>query len=61
MWMSPIIPIWYDEERERPYGDFETTHTCRNFWKVREWVLERSALKHPFNDHFSFDNLPIPV
>jgi Domain of unknown function (DUF3328). len=44
------LPVLWDEKEDRPLPDFEVEHTCRNFWKVREWAIERSAHKHKYKD-----------
>ncbi|KAJ9485798.1 hypothetical protein VN97_g7570 [Penicillium thymicola] len=47
--MTPL-PVHWDEKEDRPLPDFEVEHTCRNFWKVRDWTIERSAHKHKYKD-----------
>ncbi|OOO06239.1 Protein of unknown function DUF3328 [Aspergillus oryzae] len=44
------LPVLWAEKEDRPLNDFQVEHTCRNFWKVREWALERDAHRHPYND-----------
>ncbi|KAJ5114124.1 hypothetical protein N7456_002658 [Penicillium angulare] len=42
------IPVSWDDKEDRPLPDFEMEHTCRNFWKVRDWAIERSAHEHKY-------------
>lgn len=44
--ISPMTANW-STVANRPVSNFETLHTCRNFDKVQEWVIARSAHKHP--------------
>ena len=37
--LTPLPVIW-SETAERTYVDFEVTHTCRNFDRVRTWATE---------------------
>ncbi|KAJ5725091.1 uncharacterized protein N7483_006448 [Penicillium malachiteum] len=47
--VTPILVSW-DDKKNQPLADFEMEHTCRNFWKVRDWAIERSDHKHKFKD-----------
>ncbi|KAJ5614790.1 hypothetical protein N7528_008444 [Penicillium herquei] len=47
--MTPILISW-DDKRSRPLADFEMEHTCRDFWKVRDWARERTDHGHKFKD-----------
>jgi hypothetical protein len=44
------IPVLWAEKEDRPLNDFQVEHTCRNFWKVKDWARERSAHKHEYKD-----------
>lgn len=44
MCYSDLTPVVLYREPHAPKGlvpDFETSHTCRNFDKVREWTMTR--------------------
>ena len=41
------LPVSKAKTRDRPEADYENVHTCRNFWKIRDWAVERSGLNHP--------------
>ncbi|KAJ6031699.1 hypothetical protein N7540_002431 [Penicillium herquei] len=47
--VTPIFVSW-DDKKAQPLADFEMEHTCRNFWKVRDWARERSDHKHKFKE-----------
>ncbi|KAH8427286.1 oxidase ustYa family protein [Aspergillus melleus] len=42
------IPVLWSEREDRPVPDFQVEHTCRDFWKVRDWAMERDAHRHGF-------------
>ncbi|KAJ5186109.1 hypothetical protein N7491_006020 [Penicillium cf. griseofulvum] len=42
------IPVLWAEKEDRPLNDFQVEHTCRNFWKVKDWAIERDAHKHKY-------------
>ncbi|CEJ83035.1 hypothetical protein VHEMI03067 [[Torrubiella] hemipterigena] len=44
--ITPMTASW-STVANRPVSNFETLHTCRNFDKVKEWVVARSGHKHP--------------
>lgn len=35
--------VWYDKEHPRPFPDFSTRHTCKNYDVVRSWAKEREV------------------
>lgn len=43
--ITPMTASW-STVANRPVSNFETQHTCRNFDKVKEWVVARSGHKH---------------
>ncbi|KAJ5593539.1 hypothetical protein N7537_010443 [Penicillium hordei] len=38
-----LIPFFWDEKHNTSLPDFQVEHTCRNFWKVRDWAIERAT------------------
>lgn len=44
--ITPQLVSW-STEANRPHTNFESVHTCRNYSKIRDWVVEHSGLKHP--------------
>ena len=44
--ISPMKVEW-TTKWNRLVDHFDIPHTCRNFDKVKGWMLERSGLKHP--------------
>jgi len=42
------IPVEWSTKYSRPKPRFDTWHTCRDFGKIQDWVIERSGLEHPF-------------
>ena len=43
---SDLATIYWEwmPERNRAYGNTRTTHTCRNFEKVKQWALENQMV-----------------
>ena len=35
--------VWYDKESSRPFPDFNTQHTCKNYDAVRAWAQEHQV------------------
>ena len=42
---SDISTIYWEwsEKKHRMFGNVKTTHTCRNFEKIRDWAVEHKA------------------
>jgi hypothetical protein len=35
--------VWVDKSDPRPFTDFNTKHTCRNFKQIQAWAKERQS------------------
>ncbi len=42
---SDISTIYWEwsEKKQKMFGNVHTTHTCRNFEKIRDWAVEHHA------------------
>ncbi|KAE8374164.1 hypothetical protein BDV26DRAFT_296226 [Aspergillus bertholletiae] len=47
MCTSDIMPILIELDPKAPFGeraDFRSNHKCRNFWEIRQWVIDHTAI-----------------
>ncbi|KAM4057532.1 hypothetical protein HRG_010741 [Hirsutella rhossiliensis] len=44
--VTPLLVTW-NERMNRPMPNFQALHTCRNFAKVKSWMMKRNGLNHP--------------
>ncbi|KAF4257290.1 hypothetical protein KXX13_001021 [Aspergillus fumigatus] len=44
---SDVTPILIELDPKAPFGeraDFRSNHKCRNFWDIRQWVIDHTAI-----------------
>ncbi|KAJ5370097.1 uncharacterized protein N7496_006189 [Penicillium cataractarum] len=47
MCTSDVTPILIELDPKAPFGeraDFRSNHKCRNFWEIRQWVIDHTAI-----------------
>ncbi|KAF9888833.1 hypothetical protein FE257_008202 [Aspergillus nanangensis] len=47
MCTSDVTPILIELDPSAPFGeraDFRANHKCRNFWDIRQWVMDNTAI-----------------
>ncbi|KAB8076230.1 hypothetical protein BDV29DRAFT_200319 [Aspergillus leporis] len=47
MCTSDVTPILIELDPSAPFGeraDFRANHKCRNFWEIRQWVIDHTAI-----------------
>ncbi|GIC90536.1 oxidase ustYa family protein [Aspergillus udagawae] len=47
MCTSDVTPILIELDPKAPFGeraDFRSNHKCRNFWDIRQWVIDHTAI-----------------